>query len=214
MKLRHGSVHDEPRGRGGDPEGPVGHRLGGHLAEPVVEHAERAGQRAEDRDLLGRVARHDLLVFLVGRLSSELHGQEADVVGDEAVHRRPLALGWSVVRRHHLGGVLESVRLVEDVEQLGVRVLVLLPRVGVGSVHVGGDPVGHRSPLGAVLGPRRDRVAQVLADDPLERGHLPGLIKAPEQVVERAVLEEDEHHMIHCVRGVRCRRHGPLSSRG
>jgi hypothetical protein len=51
-----------------------------------------------------------------------------------------------------------------------------------------------------VLGPLGDRVAQVLADHALEGGDLTGLVEAAEQVVERAVLEEDQDHVVHGVR--------------
>jgi hypothetical protein len=47
-----------------------------------------------------------------------------------------------------------------------------------------------------VLGPVRDRVAQLLAGHALEGGYLPGLVQPTQQVVERAVLEHDHNHMI------------------
>jgi hypothetical protein len=50
-----------------------------------------------------------------------------------------------------------------------------------------------------VLGPLGDRVAEVLADHPLERLHLTRLVQAPEQVVERAVLEHDHDDVVESV---------------
>ena len=74
----------------------------GHLAEPVVEHPEPAGQPVEHRDLLGGEPGHDLRVLLVGGLAAQLGGEGADVVGDEAVHRRRLTRRRRVVRRGDL----------------------------------------------------------------------------------------------------------------
>jgi len=102
--------------------------------------------------------------------------------------------------RHHFGGVLEAVGLVQDVEQLGICVLVLLARVRVGRVHIVGDGVGDDPALCSVLGPRRDGVAQVLADHASKEGTSPGWVEAAEQVVERAVLEQDQDHVVHGIR--------------
>ena len=151
-------------------------------------------------------AGHDLAVFLVGRLPAQLEGEEADVVGDETFHRRHGARRRCVVGRHHLCGVLEAVGLVEHVEQLRVRVLVLLAGVGIRRVHAVGDPVGDDPGRGAVLGPGGYRVGEVLADHPFEGRDVTRPVEAPEEVVERSVLEQHEHHVVHRV--VSCRRHG------
>src|SRR5207244_9464564 len=66
--------------------------------------------------------------------------------------------------RGHLLAELEAVVLVEDVEQLRVGVVPLLTRVRVRRVRR--DRVRHHLPLGTVLGPIRDRVAQLLPDPP------------------------------------------------
>ena len=166
----------------------------------MVEHSEVPHQRAQHRYLLRRVARHDLAVLVVEGLSPELYGEGADVVGDEAIHRGLLAIRWCVIRRDHLSGVLEAVGRVEHVEQLGVGVLILLPGIGIWRIHVSGNPIRHCAEFGTMLGPSRDRVAQVPAQDPFERIDLAGLVQVAEQVVERAVLEEHEDHVIHCVR--------------
>ena len=105
--------------------------------------------------------------------------------------------GRHVVGRRHFGGVLEAVALVEHIEELGVGVLVLLARVWVGHVHGGRDAVGHHPARATVLGPPGYGIVQVLPEDPVEVGGLPGLIEVPEQVVERSVLEEDQDHMVH-----------------
>ncbi len=167
-EVAHGPIDHESRRRRGGPERAVGHGLRRDLAEPVVEHAEPAGDLREHGHLLWGVAGHDLRVLVVGRLAAHLGREEADVVGDEAVHGGGLAGRRRVERRHHLGRVLETVGLVEHVEQLGVRVLVLLARVGVRRVHPGRHAVGDHLALGTVLRPLGDRVAQVLADHALE----------------------------------------------
>ena len=188
--------HEARRGPGG-PERTVHERLRGHLAEPVIEDAEALGHPAQHRHLLGRVAGHDLGVLLVGRLAADLAGEGADVVGDEAVHRRLGPRRRDVPRRGHGLADLEAVVLVERVVELGVGVEVLLARVRVRRVHVVGDRVGHDLALGAVLGPLGDRVAEVLADHALERLAVLGSVQVTEEVVERAVLEQDQDDMVH-----------------
>ena len=118
------------------------------------------------------------------------------MVGCRAVRRR-------VVGSHHLVGVLESVDVVEDVEELGVGVGILLAGVGVRGIHPDGDAVRHRASHRAVLGPVRHRIAEVLADHSLERLDFPGGVEAPEQIVERTVLEEHQHHVVHRIRSYR-----------
>ena len=56
------------------------------------------------------------------------------------------------------------------------------PGSGYGRVHVLGDAVGHDAAVRAVLGPLRDRVAQVLADNALEGLHLARLVQAAKQL--------------------------------
>jgi hypothetical protein len=72
----------------------------------------------------------------------------------------------------------------------------LLTRIGPGGVHGGRDAIGHDLAVRAVLGPARDRVAQLLAAYALEGLHLTGLVQPTEQVVERAVLEHHHNHVI------------------
>jgi hypothetical protein len=50
-----------------------------------------------------------------------------------------------------------------------------------------------------VLGPFRDRVAQVLPDDAVEDLAIAGAVQAAEHVVEGPVLEEHHHDMVECV---------------
>ena len=107
-------------------------------------------------------------VLLVGGLATHLGGEGADVVGDEAVHGRRLTGLRGVPRGGDVLAQLEAVLFAQDVVELGVGVGVLLARVGVGAVHVGGHRVGHHLALGTVLGPLGDRVRQVLADHSLE----------------------------------------------
>jgi hypothetical protein len=73
--------------------------------------------------------------------------------------------------------------LVEGVVELGVGVVILLTRVRVRRVHVGGDRVRHNLAIGAVLRPLRNRVAQVLADDPVEVLIVLGAVQVPEHIV-------------------------------
>jgi hypothetical protein len=100
-------------------------------------------------------------------------------------------------------------RRIDGPEDLSVDVLVLLARVRVRRVHVLCDPVRNRTPVGAVLRPFGNRVAEILADDPLKRLHLPGLVELPEQIVERSVLEHDHDDMVERNSAVR-RGHGAL----
>ena len=57
--------------------------------------------------------------------------------------------------------------------------------------------VRDRLALGAVLGPVRDRVAQILADDSLERLPVSPVRTDGPTVVEGPVLEQHENHMVH-----------------
>jgi hypothetical protein len=125
-----------------------------------------------------------------------LSGQRAYVVGDEAVHRRQLAWFWSVVGRGDLLAELEPVLLAEDVEQLGVGVRVFLPGVGAGAVHVAGHRVRHHLAVGAVLGPLRDRVGEVLAGHAVEGLAVSRPVQAAEHVIKRPVLEHHHDHVI------------------
>ena len=88
---------------------------------------------------------------------------------------------------------------IQDVEQLSVRVRVLLTRVWVGRVHVRCNPVGHHVAISTVFGPFGDWVAQILADDPFEGVNLTRFIETSQEVVEGSVFEQDKHDMIHRV---------------
>ena len=198
-------VHHEAGGRRRGPERAVGQRLRRDLAEPMVEHAEPPRQRADDRHLFGRVAGHDLAVLLVGGLPAELDGEEADVVGDEPVHRRLPAR-----RRRVVGATISvaSLKRLASSRMLNSWVLVCgysSPGSGSGMSIPAEIAVWHDPALCAVLGPGRDRVAEVLADHPFERLDLSGRVEAPEQIVERPVLEEHEHHVVHRI--LSCWRH-------
>jgi hypothetical protein len=62
-----------------------------------------------------------------------------------------------------------------------------------------------------VFGPLRDRVRQVLAGHTLEGLVVLESVEMAEQVVERAVLEQHENHVVHRVRAVMAHRVFPLS---
>jgi hypothetical protein len=79
---------------------------------------------------------------------------------------------------------IEAVVLVPRSEELGVGVEVFLARVRVRGIHVRGDPVGNRLPLGTVFRPRGERVAEILADHALERLAILGPIQSAEDIVE------------------------------
>src|SRR5271155_4740785 len=76
----------------------------------------------------------------------------------------------------------------------------LFAGIGIGGVHPGCDVVGDNRPLFAVLGPRGDRVGQVLPDHAFETWDFARLIEPTEQVIERAVLEYHEDDMVKGVR--------------
>ena len=97
---------------------------------------------------------------------------------------------------------LEAVVLVERVVELGVGVEVLLPRVRIGGVHVVGDRARNRLAISAVFGPFRDRVAQALADHTLEGLAVLGAVKTTEQVVKRAILEQDQNDVVQSLRAL------------
>jgi hypothetical protein len=167
-------VHRAPgrqRSAGGSrPERSVHVGLRRDLAEPVVEHPERTGESVEDRHLFSGVALHDLRVLLVGGLTALLPGEERDVVGDEPVHRGGSTLRGRIPRRRHRVGPREAFVLVQRPEELGVGVVVLLAGVRARRVHVradkGRDLAGSVRRL--VLGPLRNRVTQIPADDSLK----------------------------------------------
>ena len=185
-------------------ERPVRERARGHVAEPVVERRKPPSDPGHHRHLLGRVAGHELGVLVIGWLPAELGVEHADVVGEEPVHGGLLG---RVVRR--VEGLLRlknaAVALIEDPEQLGVDVRQLLTRIGPRGVHRRRYAVRHDRPVPSVLGPLRDRVAEVLADHPLERLHLTRLVQPTKQVVERAVLEHDHDHMVQSVGSIGAR---------
>lgn len=172
----------------------------------MVEHPELPGQAVEYGNLLRRVALHDLGVLVEGRLPAHLVGKEGDVVGHEAVHRRRRTFGGSVEGSLDVVPTREAIVLVQDAEQLRVRVRVLLTGVRVGRIH----EVAHMRHHAAaavrrlVLRPLRHRIAQVLAEHAFERLAVPGPVQVSEEVVQGAVLEEHDNHVIHRVRTVLC----------
>jgi hypothetical protein len=105
---------------------------------------------------------------------------------------------WRVVRCGHLLGEKAAVgQRVDDPVELGVDVLVLLARVRARRVHVRCNAVGHNGAARALVGgPFRDGVTKVLPDHALEGRHLARLVEPTEQVVERAVLEHQDHDVI------------------
>jgi hypothetical protein len=214
-EVRVRGVHDQATGGRGVKERTVGERLRRHVREPVVECREPASERRKDRHLLGGVAGHDLAVLVVGRLAAHLGRERADVVSHEPVHRgHGIGIRRRVVRRDHLLARHAAVAgRIDAAEQLRVDVRVLLARIGPRGVHVLGHAVGHDASVRAVLGPLRDRVAEVLADDPLEGLHLARLIRAAEQMIERAILEHDHHDVVKGVLALRCRHFAPPSHR-
>ena len=142
----------------------------------------------------------------------DLSGERADVVGDEPVHGRRRTGRRRVPRSRHALADLEPVVLVQRVEQLRVGVVPLLARVRVRRVHVGGDRVRHHLAIGPVLGPLRDRIAQVLADDALEGLAILGAVEVPEHVVQGSVLEEHHDDVVERVRSGRWVGHASLQT--
>jgi hypothetical protein len=65
-----------------------------------------------------------------------------------------------------------------------------------------------------VLGPYGDRVAQVLTDHSLERLAILRTVEMPEDIVEGAVLEEDQYDVVEGVGRVECRHQIQLFSLG
>ena len=173
-------------------EGAVRERARRHIAEPVIEGRKAARQSGHHGHLLRCIAHHDLSVLVSCRLAAQRREQHVGVVGHEPVHRRPLAIAGCVEGRLRL--IHAQVALVEDPEQLRVDVRELLTRVGIRRVHGRRDAVRY-SPV-PVFDPLGDRVGEILADHVLERGDLTGLVQAPEQVVERTVLEHHHHDVI------------------
>ena len=155
-RPRRRGVHHKARRRPSVEEGAVGIGARRHVAEPVVERRKTARDRRQDRHLLRRVAGHDLRVLLDRRLTPKLGGQHADVVGQETVHRRRLAVARLVEGLVRLQ--LEAVLLIENPEQLRVDVRKLLTRIGTRRVHVRRHPVGDDPVLRPVLRPIRDPV--------------------------------------------------------
>ena len=182
-------------------ERPVRIGAGRYVAEPVIERREAPRDRRQHRHLLRRVAGHDLRVLIHRRLAPEFDRQDADEVGDEAVHRRRLTVARLVDGLLRLE--LEAVLLIEDPEQLRVDVRKLLTRIGIRRVHICRHPVGDDPVLRPVLCPIRDRVRQLLSDHALERRDLPRLVQAAQQVVERPVLEHDDDDVIQRVLSAR-----------
>ena len=134
----------------------------------------------QHRHLLRRVAGHDLRVLIHRRLAPESTVKHADVVDDEAVHRRRLAVARLVEGLLRLQ--LEAVLLIEDPEQLRVDVRHLLARIGVRRVHVRGDAVADDPTVGPVLGPLGHGVRQLLADPPSNDATSPGSYKRPSRL--------------------------------
>ncbi len=211
--LEHGRVGHEPRGGPGRPERAVHERLGRDLAEPVIEHAKRPRDPVEHRHLRGRVAGHDLRVLLIRRLAADFAGERVDVVGHEPVHGRLGSGRRNIPRRGHRLADLEAVVLVQRVVELGVGVEVLLTGVRVRRVHVRRDRVRDGLALSAVLGPVGNRVAEVLADHALERLVVLRPVQVTQQVVERPVLEQHQHHMVHAMTSINSQRDPSLRSR-
>jgi hypothetical protein len=67
--------------------------------------------------------------------------------------------------------------------------------------------------LGAVLGPLRDRVGEVLADHSLERLAIPRPVQTAKHVIQRPVLKHHHDHVIQRVIPALTRHPGPLVSR-
>jgi hypothetical protein len=94
--------------------------------------------------------------------------------------------------------------VIQDAVQLGVGVVVLLTRVRVRRIHIGGDGVRNELAVSAVLRPRGNGVAQALADDPVEGLAVPRAVQVPEHVVQGTVLEQRHHDVIQRAGPIRC----------
>ena len=200
------TVHDRTRRGSGSPERAVHKRLRWNLAEPMVEDAEVPGETVQHWELFWGVPSHDVGVLVVSGLATDLSSERRDVVGHEPIHRRGCTRSRSIPRRRGCFSDLEPVLVVDDVEQLGVGVEVLLARVRIRRVHIGGDRIRNIPSVSAVLGPVGDRVAQVLADYPLKVLAVLRAVEVSEDIVERAVLEEHQHDVVEGVGRVK-RRH-------
>ena len=175
----------------------------------MIEDAELTGDAIEHGHLLRGVALHDLLVFVVRRLTAHLPG---DVVLDESLHGRLCARGRGVPWRLDIGSAVEAIRLVHHAEDLGVGVEPLLAGVGARSIEIRADVCldDSRAIRGLVLGPCGHGVGQVLAEDALEGLATIGAVELAQHVVERPVLEENQDHVVHRVRaGLRSHKHSP-----
>jgi hypothetical protein len=181
----------------------------------VVVDRELARERREHRQHLGRERAHDLPHLVGLRLAAAVVGAPlVDVVLQESAHGGGQVRGWGVERRLEIGDAVMRVRgRVDRAEQLGVDERVLLARVGIGAAHhlVGRPAVGVRRDLEAVDRPIR----QILARDPVEvltgrHRHRAVGVEVAQQVVERPVLEHDDHEVVEpgAVGAVRDARHG------
>lgn len=178
-------VVDEARGRGGMEEGAVRPGLRGDGAEPVVANRELAGQGREVGQQAGRKAVHDLAILAGRGIAPHDLPEVADVVEQEAVHRRQVGqrIGQVVGRRHRLGGDA-VVRLRDDLpEQLRVDMLPFFARIGDRErVRLRG---AHRDR--SATHRRRERVRQVLEGHALERlaawGRAGGRVQLAQDIV-------------------------------
>ena len=122
----------------------------------MVEHPEVPSDAVQHRKLLGGVTGHDVGVLVVGGLAADLTGEGTDVVGHEPVHRGADPGGGTFHGAVAASPILPRLSIVEGVVELGVGVEVLLARIRVGRVHVGGDGVRHHLLVGTVFGPVRE----------------------------------------------------------
>ena len=79
------------------------------------------------------------------------------------------------------------------------------PESGLGESMSVATVYGTTCAVSAVLGPLGNRVAQALADDPVEGLAVLGTVEVSEDVVERSVLEEHKHDVVEGVRLIRSR---------
>ena len=165
----------------------------------MVEDTEVACKATQHRNVLRQVARHDLRVLLEGGLPIHLGNERADVVGDEAIHCRLGVRSRCIPRRRHVATHLAPVVIIKGVEQLHIGMEVLLAGVRIRRVHVSGGVIPHDTAAvrGLVLGPCRDGIREILADDTFEDLAVCRAVEVAEHVVERAVLEQDQDDVVH-----------------
>ena len=171
--------------------------------QPRVVDCKPLRKPVDHGQLLRTEAVHDHPIFFERRVALVERDEVVAIVPDETLHRRRRSGRGCVVRGQHRARIEKLVGdRVDDAEQRGVDMLILLARIGIRVLHVGlGARTYPRRDVGvAVVDVRRYRIAVLLACESIERlvagRWIRGLVAIAEQAVERAVLEHDHDHVI------------------